>query len=273
MVPILRKVERRVRNALSLRQVPPDALHIMHARTNGYGLLVRANEDVGRAIQFTHDFESVETRFFASRLQRNSISIDIGANVGYFTMLMAKHAPDGMVHAFEPLPLNAALLRASALINGFDNIKLNQSAVGAECGEVTFAEASDSAYSSMIDTGRRAVEKRFTVPLTTLDAYVAAHGIGRIDVLKADVEGAEALVIDGAAGLLASPERRPRMMMIELYQPNLEVFGASVAGIIAKLKNFGYDAFVLTPDAALTPYVPDTPKPQYNIVFLPAGER
>jgi hypothetical protein len=109
--------------------------------------------------------------------------------------------------------------------------------------------------------------------LTTLDAYVAAQGIARVDILKADVEGAEALVIDGAAGLLSSPDRRPRMMMIELYQPNLEVFGASVAGIIAKLKGFGYDAFVLTPDADLTPYVPNTAKAQYNIVFQPAGGR
>ena len=261
----LERLVERVRTDVSRWRVPPGRPHVVHTRTQGFELLVRADEDVGRAIHFARSFEVPETDYLRSVIRPDAVCADVGANVGYFTMLMASVARQGVVHAFEPLPLNVALIAASTGLNRFTNIRLNQTAVGDAPGEVEFAEAADSAYSSMHDTGRKGVEARFTVPVTTLDAY---FGGGAVDVLKVDVEGAEALVMAGARALLADPARRPTVILIELFQPNLDVFGASVTAIVAELTDLGYRAQVLG-EAGLVDYDAATSR-QYNLVFTAA---
>ena len=243
--------------------VPPGRRRIMHAHVPGFELLVRADEDVGRAIYFNRNFELAEMHYLRRVIAADAVCADVGANIGFFTMLMAAAAPAGVVHAFEPLPLNVALIQASAAINRFDNLRIHASAVGAETGEVTFAEASDSAYSSILDTGRKPVERRLTVPLTTLDTVFAATAL---DVLKVDVEGAEALVLAGAARLLADPARRPTVLMIELDQQNLTAFGAEVPALVATLTGYGYLPHVLDTRGVLISYAPAT-QDQYNLVF------
>ncbi|WP_166430569.1 FkbM family methyltransferase [Polymorphobacter arshaanensis] len=256
-----------LRYKASLLSVPRAIPRVIQTETNGYVLLVRANEEVGRAIHFVGNFEIDETAFLRSVLRPDSVCIDIGANVGYFTMLMAQIATNGSVHAFEPLPLNAALLTASAELNRFENIQLNQCAVGGEDGTVSFAQAEDSAYSSIRDTNRKSLARMLTVPIVRLDSYAAQHGLARIDVLKADVEGAEGMILAGATGLLGDPARRPRVMMIELYEPSLAIFDTSIAQVMTSLAGYGYVPHVIGAGGALRPYDRDRDVHKYNIVF------
>ena len=252
-----------LRVKLSKLRVPSGRPHIVHSRVPGFDLLVRADEDVGRAIHFGGTFEAAESIYLRRIIAVDAVCIDVGANVGYFTMLMAQAARAGTVLAFEPLPLNVALIGASAALNGFANIRVVQSAVGDAPGTIEFTEAADSAYSSMHDTGRKAVGRRLAVPVTTLDL---ALGDGRADVLKIDVEGAEALVLGGAQALLADPGRRPTVILIELFQPNLDVFGASLGDIVGQLLGLGYTAQVLDEGGGLQAYDAAHSR-QYNLVF------
>lgn len=262
----LDRLAQRLRYQASKFYIPEDRVHILQTRTLGFDLLVRANEDVGRAIHFARSFEPLETDFLRGVLHPDSVCLDVGANVGYFTMLMASIATRGCIHAFEPLPLNAALITASAALNGFRNIVLAAAAVGAEPGTVEFVEATDSAYSSIHDTGRKGVGRRFDVPVVTLDAHVEKHALGSIDVLKIDVEGAEGLVIEGAAALLADPARRPSIILIELFQPNLDGFGTTVAAIVGMLIANDYTASVLDRSGRQQAYDPATDR-HYNLIF------
>lgn len=263
------KIERAIQ-ALRYRAskivVPDGQVRIVQTRTQGFDLLVRANEDVGRWIHFGRAFEVAETVFLRRIVGPEAVCIDVGANVGYFTLLMANAAPRGMVHAFEPLPLNAALVAASAALNKCRNIRVNAAAVGETPGEIEFVEAVDSAYSSIFDTGRKAVGSRFKVPVVTLDTYLTEHGVGPVDIMKVDVEGAEAMVLGGAARLFGDRARRPTTLMIELCQENLTPFGATVAGIAETLTGYGYSASVLDREGGLIPYAPAS-QHQYNIVF------
>ncbi len=258
----LERLVARVRTDISRWRVPAGRPRVIHSRAPGFDLLVRADEDVGRAIHFGRAFEVAETDYLRSVIAPRAVCVDVGANIGYFTMLMASLARQGVVHAFEPLPLNVALVAASAALNRFANVRLQQTAVGEVPGEVEFAEAADSAYSSMHDTGRKGVEGRFTVPVTTLDVQFPETAI---DILKVDVEGAEGLVLAGARALLADAARRPTVILIELFQPNLDVFGTSVAAIVADLVGLGYRAQVIG-DGGLVPYDAATSR-QYNLVF------
>ena len=193
---------------VSAVRCPKSRRKVIHSRINGYDLLVLGNEDVGRSIYFGGSYESAESRYLASRISSDSVCVDIGANIGYFTLLMAKGASEGSVHAFEPIPLNTSLLHASIELNGFTNIWVNQSAVGDRTGEISFVQSSDSAYSSLFDYRSQIPRPHYTGAHRSLDEYVSHTGITRVDILKADVEGAEGLVVAGASQLLRDKTKK-----------------------------------------------------------------
>lgn len=266
----LKRLGGRIAKRLS-RLWPERGPRVMQTAINGYDLLVLANEEVGRAIHYGRDFEREETEFLRRVIADDAVCIDVGANVGYFTLLMSRCAPHGEVHAFEPQELNAALLRASVALNACANVSVVESAVGAAPGVVELVQSTDSAYSSLHDTGRKAVHRRVRVPMTTIDHYVQARGLPRVDVLKADVEGAEGLVIDGARELLDDPARRPSLVMLELYGPNLAPFGTDVAEVIGRMRGLGYAPHVLEPVRGLIPAGTAPPDGVYNVFFIPRG--
>jgi len=268
MAQLLQKIIRKLQDILFKLRHQASKKIIVQTQINGYEILVFDNEDVGRQISLRR-FETAETKYMLKMINSDAICIDIGANVGYFTLLMAQLASSGSVHAFEPIPLNATLLKASSQLNGFTNIHINQCAVGDTVGELPFSLSSDSAYSSIKDTGRKPLFDTFNVLVTTIDEYLALKCIDRVDIIKADVEGAEGLVISGASKLLSDKNRRPSMVLLELYDKNLQIFGESVNLVVTKMLNFKYKPFVINNDGNLLQYNDELKDSYYNILFIP----
>lgn len=266
---IFRKVWRQALQLVSGIAVPRGSRRLRHVRRQGYEMLVFANEDVGRHLWLFGSYEPDETRFFRDSIRFNDVCLDIGGNVGYFSLLMSRLATSGAVHVFEPIPLNAALVRANAELNALSNVTVNNVAVGSSEGIVQFSVAVDSAYSSMRATGRLAEERMIDVPIVTLDDYVERAGITRVDIMKVDVEGAEDMVISGGSRLLSDEKRRPRIVLLELYDGNLAPFGTCVGSVVEHMMSFGYCPKILA-DAGehLIPYSPDVANKTYNIIFV-----
>lgn len=258
----------RVAKFISRRFLPDSRRTVIHTRINDYSLLVLANEDVGRAIHFGKSYESQETEYLKKTITTEATCIDIGANVGYFSILMAKIACLGRVYAFDPIPLNTALLRASAELNGVKNIEIIESAVGGSDGEVSLSQSTDSAYSSILDTERKSVERIIRVPMITLDTFVHSHCIKSVDVLKIDVEGAEGLVLDGARKFLSDAALRPRVILMELFDQNLRSYDTCALAIIDTMQSFGYTPFFINSAAGLTAFRLERLDEFYNVLFL-----
>lgn len=265
---VITKVIRRLVMKLTELSISKSRREIRHAHIEGFQMLVFANEDVGRLIYNIGSFEPKETAFFKSIIQSHFVCLDIGGNVGYFTMLMAKYATQGVVHVFEPIAINAAIIRTNAELNEFANVTVNNVAVGDKPGIVKFTIASDSAYSSMHSTKRRPDSKVIDVPIITLDEYLLNNKIAKIDLMKVDVEGAEEMVVRGAQILLSDPSRRPSTILIELYNENLVQFGTDVTNVIQRMLGYGYTAHVLVNGQRLKPYSQDMANRHYNIIFI-----
>lgn len=131
--------------------------------------------------------------------------LDVGANFGDYTQLIVDaFGPTATVHAFEPA---AAVHRAASdRFAANPQVTVHHTALGAQPGTLELQSVEGrsqiaSAY-GFDDPGDQAIVTE-TVPVTTLDAWAAEHGIGDVHLLKIDVEGAECDVIDGAADLLA----------------------------------------------------------------------
>ncbi len=226
--------------------IPREKITVRERIINNYKMLVLANEYIGRIIYFCGFYEKAETEFISDIIKKDDVCVDIGANFGYYTLLMASKAIEGKVYSFEPVPLYFHLLSCNAIINNFNNVILNKWAVSNINGEAEFFIPSDGAYASLKDTKRKPQLKKIKVPLVTLDKYIEDNHVNRVDFIKIDVEGAEKLVLEGASKLLGDNKKRPRLMMIELSACNLKAFDTNIRDILVYMKEkFGYESFIL----------------------------
>lgn len=135
-------------------------------------------------------FDRPEREFLARRLGEGATFVDIGANVGIYSLLAARAG--ARVVAVEPQPAVFARLAFNVRANGFESVAAEQAAVADRAGtfEITIDER-NLGHSGGATAGGRAI----TVPCTTLLALLDAHGIERPDLLKIDVEGAEDVIL------------------------------------------------------------------------------
>lgn len=135
-------------------------------------------------------YEQAQTQLFHQHVTAEAVVFDLGANVGYYTLLASKLARQGQVVAFEPEPRNAAFLRSNIAANGCRNVDIRELAVSATSGVSRFKMGSGTGTGALADEGS------LQVKTITLDEFVAASGL-RPTHLKIDVEGAEIDVFRG----------------------------------------------------------------------------
>lgn len=233
----------------------------------GCRMLVRPQEEVGRSVALG-EFETDDLQHFMSAIGKTDIVFDIGANIGAYCVPIGMARPDAQVHAFEPIDLNGSLIQVSLHLNRLHNVRLVRKCVSDRAGRVEFSLAEDSAYSSMVDTGRKAELQRFTCEAVPLDQYCAEQGDIHPDIVKIDVEGAELKVLHGAERLLADRAKRPRLLLIELYDQNLAAFGTSIGEVTAWMTGRGYRPYVLV-DRRPVPFAAEHHNAIYNVFFAP----
>jgi FkbM family methyltransferase len=240
-----------------------------HSRMDGLDILVRADEDLGHDVYFFGEYEPGDSAFIHQQVREADVCVDIGANIGVYTLFLAKKASQGVVHAFEPVSLNYHVLTVNVLANKLPNVILNNCAIGDSNANIEFYVAQDGGFSSAVDTGRKRIVDKAQVNMMTLDSYCTRAGLPRVDVLKVDVEGGEPGVIRGAHDLLSDDKRRPRLIMLELYEPMLQRFGARINEVIGLMRGYRY-----TPSIAvageLVPFTEKHHNTFYNVFFTQA---
>jgi FkbM family methyltransferase len=138
-----------------------------------------------------------------------SIFYDVGANVGFFSLVAARLAgPTGVIHAFEPVPSNVDGLKATAVLNDVA-IHEHDVAIADYVGRSSMSVPREGSWSHLIDHGTHpAAAATIEVKVTTLDAFVEQNEPP--DVIKIDVEGYEVEVLQGATALLRT--KRPAVV-------------------------------------------------------------
>lgn len=141
---------------------------------------------------------------FRKAVTSRSTVLDVGANVGAYTLLFALWAPEGRVVAFEPAPDARAGLERHVAINGLSaRVRIEPLAVCEQSGSASFCARAFSGANALVARAAGGADV-ITVPTTSIDEYCDAHGLVP-DVVKIDVEGAELDVLRGARRTLARP--------------------------------------------------------------------
>jgi FkbM family methyltransferase len=149
-------------------------------------------------------FEPFERELFVEALRPGMVVLDLGANVGYYTLLAARKVDrDGVVYAFEPHPRTLRSLRDNVAMNTASNVRIFDAAVSDRSGErllyVSDTASHSGLYRSMEDEKPRSLSVA-TLAIDDLD-------LDRIDLLKLDIEGEEQAALEGMQRTLArSPE-------------------------------------------------------------------
>lgn len=201
-------------------------------------------------------------------LPRDGIVFDVGAHAGQMAKLFAIMAPHGHVFAFEPGAYALSILRPMVRLRGRGRISIDPIAFGAAPGTLTLStpiKKSGSLGFGLSHLGQGGEgDNVFShdVAVETVDFYVAARGLKRLDLIKADIEGWEMQLLLGATETLA--RLRP-VVFLEAVDFYLARAGDSRTALWAFMRERDYRPHRL--EAGLPPFDPEA---DGDVVWIPA---
>jgi FkbM family methyltransferase len=208
------------RKAFLLRGLAIRALKGQPVDTQSLGAKMRLypyNNVCEKRILFTPQyFDEAERQLLASRITPDFVFLDIGANIGGYTLFVAALAgPRARLLAIEPQPEIFERLIYNVRLNDFSNVKALNCAVADVEGEITlFVAHGNKGETSMRIVNADSRGDQIKVPAQTLSSIVAQEGFTHIDAVKLDVEGAEDLILEPF--FREAPEHlRPKLVLME----------------------------------------------------------
>lgn len=200
-----------------------------------------------------------ETPYLADLLSGAPTCLHVGASDGRHSYVMTQVAPKARIHAFEPQPFTFQVLKTCMAWHGIaDRVVAVHAAVADKPGELllvtpkkpsgrmgwTYAFVAEAAPArparpDLDDQGFGAEPTR----VVTLDGYCRDNGIGRVDFIRMDVEGAEQRALEGAREVL---DRDRPHVLLEIHPPMLAArFGGSAQAVVELFRSRGYRMFAL----------------------------
>jgi len=241
--------------------IGPSVARFVFKRSNGAGQATLVNghrmvlAEEGQYPPFamaTDRYEAGTTRLLEQIIEPSMVVIDVGAHVGYFTLLAARQVgPQGKVYSFEPDPTNYRLLQQNIDANGYLNIAATQKAVSKALGsaKLILSSRDNGTHSLYGQDGGDA--DTVTVDLVSLDEFFADEGWPKVDLIKMDVEGAEMDALEGMSRLL---RESPGMKLVMEFNPAL-LRNASVDPLefLAKPVDLGFKVSFIGDQEGTTP--------------------
>lgn len=202
------------------------------------------NSHYGTLVLYSTLPEFGEMKLLLKLLRKDDVFIDVGANIGVYSLLASSKITKGRIYAFEP--------SLSSLPRLYENIAINNKSSTIQVEEKAVSERSGFQYldvGNMPDyhhltyqRGGKKNRERSTnirVPVVTLDKFIAENSLSKIRLIKIDVEGAELLALKGLQESLKS--KKVDVLIVEINQyAAAENFGSSPLQVLNYLKNYGF---------------------------------
>jgi FkbM family methyltransferase len=218
------------------------------------------NSDIGRDLYFSGKFEDPEIHIVKNYVSCDAIILDVGANIGLHSIFLSGLVKNGLVIAFEPAMPTFKILTKN--LERISNILPLNIAANDKTKLTKFHIASDNAYSSLKDTGRKQIVSTSNVLSVRLDDIIMNLELSKIDLVKIDVEGFEKNVLLGMEKVI---ERYRPVILCEIYQgDNSNNDPEGTIDLIAS-KEYTVNVFI---NGEITQYVSHNDL-YYNYLFVP----
>ena len=204
------------------------------AEVLGHRMYLGAKDDLNLSVDGIYG--PFETRTVQRQVRAGDVVVDIGANVGYYTLQFARLVGrDGRVFAFEPDPENFDLLDRNVRLNGYQNVTLERKAISDRTGKARFYLAEHKGDGRVYNShdGRGWIE----IEQVQLDEYFENHR-GGVDFIKMDIQGAEPAALRGMTRLLG--RHQTVKLLVEFWPVGLKLFGTKPAAFLRSLVELGF---------------------------------
>jgi FkbM family methyltransferase len=209
-------------------------------------------------------WEPVITRMMVGHMRAGAVAVDVGANVGYYSLLMSRGVgPGGRVYAVEPAPTIRSRLEKNVALNGATNIKVVPYGISDRTERRSFhlsqGNSGGSHFAEVTIQGNDGLELR------PLDQIIATEDLSRVGLIKIDVEGMEQIVLGSIHNLL------PRLA------PDLAIFAEIRAStemneIIGKFRASGFKMIAIPNEYRMWRYAKGKYGAPQEVESLPAGQ-
>jgi FkbM family methyltransferase len=190
-------------------------------------------------------YEEYETETFKNLLQSNTIFIDIGANIGYYTLIAASKIKDGQIYSFEPVKSNYKLLTKNIKINNINNVKAFQKAISNRNGKIKiFIDGTNLGNHSLAKNNVIDKTESTEVETIRLDSFFnnLEEIIEEDFLIKIDTQGAEGLIVEGAHNLLLNKNIK---ILMEFWPKGLRNTHTDPLELLNKLQGYGFNLQLL----------------------------
>jgi len=197
-------------------------------------------DTIAREVCFTGRYEPQETQLAQGLLGPGMVVVDVGANWGYFTLVCAHLVTGrGRVIALEPHPRLAAMLADNVQANRLPQVAVHRVAAGARSASAAFVGFDEGGGNWGVSRAAQGADvPDFESAAAAIDPFLDDCNVGRVDLIKIDIEGAEGDAIRGMADGLA--RHRYRYALLECHPAELARLGTSVAECLAPFRTAGY---------------------------------
>lgn len=240
---------------------------------DGLRVDITLGNDHSLCLYVSGTFEPNEFFFLGQILKPGMTMLDVGANEGLYTLFSASRVgATGRVVAFEPSSRERRKLQRNLARNQLVNVTVVPTALGSREGTAALQIASGvhsghNTLGTLVYDDAPAVGVEH-VPVERLDSVMDRLGLGRVDIIKIDVEGSEVSVLDGARETLAA--HRP-VLFIEANDKALRAQGASNDALLAFLRDeLDYRILVFSPETGIVEPMRQGFSLSANIVAVPS---
>lgn len=187
------------------------------------------------------DYEAEELKMMQRFLNKDSVILDIGANIGWYSLNIAKDVPQGYIMAFEPVPKTFQYLKKNIELNNIHNVKLyNFGLLETNDDVIFYYDPKLSAATSLRNLHEDRKKIKIKCKIKRMDDF--SKKIPKIDFIKCDVEGAEIFVIKG--GIKTIKKHLP-ILFLEMLRKWSAKFNYHPNDIIKILSDIGYDCYFI----------------------------
>ncbi len=215
---------------------------------SGIRLRFHLDSEVAKLI-YCDSYELIERKFLKSFLRPADIFVDIGANIGLFSLIAANCVgPSGKIYAFEPTPKIYRRLLENVDLNGFNNIDCFQLALSdrKEMAPFNLSQDGHDAWNSFAPPIAGDSFYKEMVHCETWDNFASQHALfGKVTMIKLDVEGWETHLLSGACHFLSRNDAP--LLQVEFTDEAARSAGSSAKALYRTLEALGYRMYTFDP--------------------------
>ena len=221
-----------------------------------YGLYFKSHkrDGIGKDISYKYGVyaEDYVNRFFVNKLglKPGSIMLDIGANIGWYSVVMEKYA-QLKVYSFEPHPFNFSMLKENIRINNAKNVQAFPYAIADKKGimKLHVYKSYNMGRHSLVDHGK--TNKFHEVETISIDGFMSANGLEKepVELFKIDIEGFEMAALRGSVNTL----QRTRYIFSEFSPSIMKTINESPVEYVNLMESLGFNGYIIDNESSATP--------------------